>query len=284
MKFVKLKILIVILTAAVLMPTALAATTEPEPEKTPVQESLDELLSIRDDTSLSEEEKLGKELEIRKEILSEVLSLSLDEVAKLSAKLDGLPEFAKDSREKTLQDEFKADLENYTAYYEGQSKKLTELTTIDEAKTLAQEIKEYRADTYNLRIKETVNFVLIFYNEDVLKIATTRLDKISADIKKLEKLGYLKSGAFDSKLKEAADILNAAQLLQKEAKSAILTPPDEIQNTDETQNTEGVVGEPVVEEPIGPDKLIEESLGKVKSAYDIFLQIGKDLRKILGIE
>jgi len=265
-----------------LQPVLAAETTKPDTVN-PVETSVNELLTVRDDTSLSDEDKLLKEFELRKKILSEVLTLSIDEVAKLTAKVDALPEFAENSREKELRDEFKAVLETYTAYYTEQSKKLAELTKIDETKSLAQEIKDYRDNIYNPQIQKIVNFVLLFYNDDVLKIANTRLDKISADIKKLEKLGYIKAGIFASELKLAAETLSAARALLEEAKSAVLTTPKPEEETAlETRATP--TEEKEAQPPIEPNKLVEDSLNKVKSTYDIFLQISKDLRKLLGIK
>ncbi len=287
MKLQKFKISLIIFTAlimlqpALLKDAALAAETTKSGAVNPIATSLNELLTVRDDTSLSEKDRLLKELELRKKILSEVLTLSLDEVIKLTAKVDALPKFAEDSREKELRDGFKLNLESYTAYYTDKSKKLAELTTIDQIKSLAQKIKEYRDNAYNPQIKQIVNFLLLFYNEDVLKIANTRLDKISADIKKLEKLGYIKTGAFADELQLSAQTLSGARALLEEAKSAVLNPP-------KPEEALSIKAKPTPTEeaqsPVEPNKLVESSLNKVKSAYDTFLQISKSLRKILGIE
>ena len=283
MKLQSFKISIVVFATLIMLQPVLAAETTKPDTVNPVETSVNELLTVRDDTSLSEEDKLLKEFELRKKILSEVLTLSIDEVAKLTAKVDALPEFAENSREKELQNEFKAVLETYTAYYTEQFKKLAELTKIDETKSLAQEIKDYRDNIYNPQIQKIVNFVLLFYNDDVLKIANTRLDKISADIKKLEKLGYIKAGIFASELKLAAETLSAARALLEEAKSAVLTTPKPEEETAlETRATP--TEEKEAQPPIEPNKLVEDSLNKVKSTYDIFLQISKDLRKLLGIK
>ena len=280
MKLQKFKISLVIFTAIVMLQPvllrdrpALAAETTKSDAVNPIETSLNELLTVRDDTSLSEEDRLLKELKLRKKILNWALTSSLDEVTKLTAKIDALPEFAEDSREKELRDGFKLSLESFTAYYTDKSEKFTELTTIDQIKSLAQEIKDYRDNTYNPQIQQIVNFLLLFYNEDVLKIANTRLDKISADIKKLEKLGYVKTGAFANELKLAAQTLSDARALLEEAKNAVLSPP----KPEEETTLE-------VQLPVEPNKLVESSLNKVKSTYDTFLQISKSLRKILGIE
>ncbi len=259
---------------------ALAAETNKLEVLSPVENSINELLTVRDDISLTEAEKLVKDLEARKKILSEVLSLSLDEISKLTAKINNLPVFTEGSPEKELREEYKANLETYTAYYTEQSKKLAALTKIDEAKNLAQEIKDYRDKTYNPQVQKIVNFVLLFYNEDVLKVANARFEKISADIKKLGKLGYLKAGAFTNELKLAAENLSAARTFLEEAKNAVLAgQPESEKLTLKDAATRGQE-----QPPVEPNKLVESSLNKVKNTYEIFLQVGKDIRKLLGIK
>lgn len=273
--------MLIILQPALLRSEPVLATETAKPgAANPIESSVNELLTVRDNTSLSETKKLVKELEIRKKILNEVLSLSLDETNKLAAKINNLPVFAADSREKELRDEFKAVLEIFIAYYTEQFKKLAEFTKIDETKKLAQEIKDYRDNIYNPQIKKLASFLLLFYNEDVLKVANIRLDKISADIKKLEKRGYIKAGIFTSKLKLAAEILSAAETLLEEAKNAVLNPPEPEELILETRETIEKEEQSLIE----PNKLVEDSLNKVKSVYDIFLQVSKSLRKLLGIE
>ena len=121
--------------------------------------------------------------------------------------------------------------------------------------------------------------MLLFYNEDVLKVANARFEKISADIRKLGKLGYLKTGAFTNELKLAAETLNSARTFFEEAKSAVLAVPKPGESTLKDTATKEEE-----QTPVEPNKLVESSLNKVRNTYDIFLQIGKDIRKLLGIK
>ncbi|OGY60923.1 MAG: hypothetical protein A3F99_01690 [Candidatus Colwellbacteria bacterium RIFCSPLOWO2_12_FULL_43_11] len=299
MKIKKLTTLILVGVALLYLRPVLAETTTTEQTK-PVDESVNELLEIRDDTTLTEEEKLVKEFNGRKNILTEVITLSLDEIIKLKDKLKALGEFEDQSDEKLLQDKFNSSLDGYDAYYKDQTKKLETLTTIDEAKSLAQSIKDYRENTYNPEVQSAVDFILVFYNDDVLKTANSRLDKMSGDINKLEKLGYLKAGTFSAKLKEARETLADANDMNKRAKEAILaTAPREPKaettegdgletKTEEVTQPESTIpsneGDAEVEVIPTPGELITGSLNKVKGTYEIFLQIGKDLRKALGLK
>lgn len=296
MKFWKY-ILTVIMTAGTFgLPVALATDAPVSLATTSTTENITQLIQIKDDASISGADKEEKELEARLTIIKDVLKLSTDEIIKLQDKLHKLPQFADESRENVLKTEYQASLDDFSTYYADESKKLDDVKTNDDAKALAEELKEYRDATYNPEIKNIANFTILFYTADVVKLGKARLNKISGDISKLEKLGYFKTGTFTSKLKKARTLLDEADGLQQEAAEIILaplTPPapettetDAIQKDPTTQQTgDGTdTTTQVVEEPKDPGDLNSESLQDVKDTYDIFLQIGKDLKKYLGLK
>src|SRR3989344_2403441 len=126
MKIRYITTLILVTATLIYLRPVLAETTTNEETK-PVDESVNELLQVRDDTTLTEEEKLSKELESRKNILTEVINLSLDEINKLRDKLKALGEFKDESVEKILQDKFNSSLDEYASYYNDQTKKIETL-------------------------------------------------------------------------------------------------------------------------------------------------------------
>jgi hypothetical protein len=290
MKDAKLKLIIVSL-------IALIGANLPQPVSaseiaiaTPVEKSVDELLTTKDDTSLTPEEKLAKEIDNRGEILKEALISSLEEVSNIKTKLEKLPDLEKDSKEKELKDKFIEELTNYEIYYKEQGNNLDSLiansedneTLNEDLKKAIIELKNYRENIYNPRFQKMVEFLILFYSADVLQITQTRFDKISNDISKLEKLGLIKTGYSESSMEKAAQLINDAGVLQIKAKALILN--QDIPKKETADNTEEIIGdgkEPIPEPT--PRELIETSLNKIKSAYDIFLQISKDIRKTLGM-
>ena len=271
-------------------PMALAAETPVELLK-PVTDSVSQLIQIKDDSSLSGFAKDEKELEARLNIVKDVLKLSTDEIAKLQERLKRLPLFDDKSREKILKTEYQKSLDDFSIYYADVSKKLDNVKTNDDAKELAEDLKNYRDTTYNPEIKKIANFTILFYAADIVKTGKARLNKISEDISRLEKLGYLKTGVFADKLKKAKTLLDDADKLQQEAAAIILAVPKEADETVATV-TEQATGATntttdeikIVEEPKDPGDLTSQSLKNVKDTYDIFLQIGKDLKKYLGLK
>lgn len=278
-----------ILTTAVAIGTigtqvALASDTPTDPVKS-ATDNVSQLIQIKDDTSISGLAKDEKELEARLNIIKNVLKLSTDDVAKLQDKLNKLPKFDDKSQEKVLKTEYQKSLDDFSAYYDDMYKKLADIKTNDDAKALAEELKNYRDATYNPEIKKIANFTLLFYDADVIKTGKARLNRIIGDVSKLEKLGYLKSDVFSDKFKKAQILLDGADKLEQEAADLILaskTIEDTTQKDAIAQQT--IDGIKVAEKPKDPGDLTSKSLQNVKDTYDIFLQIGKDINKYLGLK
>ncbi len=290
MKSWKYILTVMVATGTIGTPVSLAMETPVEQLK-PVTDSVNQLIQIKDDSSLSWFAKDEKELEARLNIIKDVLKLSTDEIAKLQERLKRLPLFDDKSQEKILKTEYQKSLDSFSSYYADVSKKLADVKANDDAKALAEELKNYRDVTYNPEIKKIANFTILFYTADIVKTGKARLNKISEDISRLEKLGYLKIGVFEDKLKKAKTLLNDADKLQQEAVAIILAVPMEADETGATV-TEQATGSTntttdetkIIEEPKDPGDLTSQSLKNVKDTYDIFLQIGKDLKKYLGLK
>lgn len=246
--------------------TALAAGDE---AIQPVEKSLETLVTIRDDDTLPQAEKEQKELEARKAVLKEALSLSLQETKDLITRLEELS-FEEDSKEAGMRDAFIGALRSYAAYYEQQIVKVDGTRSSSEVKALAQEVRSYRETIHNPNTQRIVNFVLVFRNESLLSVARTRHSKIASDINKLEKKGFIEPGTFDERLAEARLDLDDAAALYTTARKEVL-------DEQTAGSTEG-------EERPATRETISASFDKIKEAYAIFLGISKEVRTILGID
>lgn len=255
------------------------STAEIKEQTSRVSESQDELASVKDDLTLSPEEKLAREIAARKKIVAEALALSLKEVESLKNGLLKLPRFEEGTREYFLTTEFLIKIVEYSDYYADKATALKNAANlkIDEVKSMAKDIITYRDTVYNPDLKKIVDFILVFYNQDAIATTNSRLEKINADIRKLEKLNLLKADLFKANLEKSAELIREALSLQAQAKALILAVPDE--------KTSGeAIAEPADEtKKPGANELITASLGKVKATYEVFLQISRDIKKAVGI-
>jgi len=252
------------------------------------QESPGTLLAESHDEALSEEERFVK----AKDGIILALTLATEKVAKLTVNLEER-EFDDGSMENELKNSFLLSLSKYGLYYSDKLTGAEVLTTLEDTQVLAQEVKDYRDTVYSPEVENIVQFILVFYSEDVIKIASERFEKISEDIETLESLGLIERGKFNDRLSNVSSLLGEANDFRAEAEGMILAPPeggDGAITTDETllaPTTEEVgvftSAETDVDEEDVPADPIEKSLNNVKAVYDIFLEISGVVRETLGL-
>ncbi len=259
-------------------------------------EEIDPLLAINEDGSLTDAEKFEK----AKAGLEMALSLALDKVAQLTTDLE-TRQFDEASREAEMRSLFIQDLSAYRTYYSETLTKAQTLENLGAVQALAQEVKNYRDATYTPGIEGIVEFVSVFYTEEVLRTARERFEKVSADIEKLETLGLIEIGTFNEQVVAIETLLKEAEDLRIQASDIILTVEDAATSTDlvveavETVTTTQaeVVETPIVEtgtstillpDEVTPRTLLQTSLGNVKGAYEIFLEISTSVRERLGLD
>lgn len=278
----KLYIPALLILLSIQAPHAIAA--EISPATASVKESVNELVTVRDNDMLTTEEKAQQELDARKKVIGEVLSLSITEVKNLEKDLKSLS-LKKDSREEGMRTAFMTAFSAYTAYFNQEKTKNDSITTIAESKALAQEIKTYREEIYNKQTQIIVEFVLLFRSEQALATTQARYEKIAADIANLEKKGYISEGKFVEPLKQAEKLIKDAIALTAQAKQIILASKEDTDESasDETSTSETSTVALKAETPTAR-ALIVKSFENIKDSYLIFLQIGTDVRTMLGIK
>src|SRR3990172_8768644 len=250
----------------------------------------DELfIAINQDESLTETERF----EMAKDGLGKALVLALEKVAQLTSDLDNR-QFDEGTRGAEVKALYLLDLVGYNTFYSEALATTPTLENLEAVQALAQKVKDYRDTTYTPGVENIVEFVLVFYSEDILKTATERFEKISADIEKLETLGLIDAGVFTEQINSINTLLTDAGDLRLQASEIILAvQPQEATTTVEAiaSSTEAEIDTlpltaetaEVVEE-VAPRMLLQTSLGNVKSAYELFLEISNSVKITLGLE
>lgn len=274
-----------------------------------VSNKVDELVELKDNDTLSDEEKEIKEIRIRKEALGKITDLSLLEIKNLEDKINSLS-FESDAQNK-IKEAFLEILNKNKVYSEDLKLKAeNEELTLEEVKDLAQEFKDWREENYNKHIKKLTVFILTFQEKNVLKTANIRLEKIIVDIKKLESAKIIKKEDTWKYIESAMKSLANAQILNSDAEETIIatiektiiniatstpeiameigtTTPEKI----ETKKAEQIEGPAlslaiqaatstpkIITEEESAQTLIEESLKEIKSAYTNFISISNKVK------
>lgn len=277
--------LILFLVTAFLWPSQVSLAVDLQNATGKIEQSHEDLLDARDNAVLSPEEELRQEIAARVKIVSGALALSLQEIGNLRNNLNGLPKFAADNREEILRQGFISDLKTFEDYYASKQDELNQTDfALDSIKSFAQTIIDYRDTIYNSKVSDIVDFSLFFYNEDAIATAKIRLSKIADNIKKLEKLSVIRTGYFNPSIIKATDLLKDSDTLDVKARVIILGAPSI--NSWQVPLTGSVTNPPQTMIQLAPPtgrELLVKSLGNIRSVYDIFVQIGKDTKRILGI-
>ncbi|KKU76870.1 MAG: hypothetical protein UY00_C0001G0005 [Candidatus Wolfebacteria bacterium GW2011_GWA1_47_6] len=225
-------------------------------------------------------------IEQRKDILAEIITASQSEVKNLQEKLTILD---LDEDWSLARKQFLTRLATSSAYYSSLEDRLTrETVTLDEVKSIAKELRDWRETVYTPELKVAGNMLLIYQTDDVRRIVQARNEKIANDIKKLDRQKLVNTdtlkkylGQADKSIKNAA-VLNTkakelyfietieplqSRTLHQEALTEVITPTDAV----------------IAEEPIDTQdqvrELSKEALKELKSAYELFFKMNDRIRK-----
>ena len=240
------------------------------------------------------------DLNARKKVLIEILETSQSEIEGLKNKLVGLN---LDNNWQKIRGRILDELSRSQAYYQFYENKINEGNiNLEEIKQLAADLKDWREKNYTQKLLEATNMILIFKDEGLLKVARERIDKISADIKKLDKQNIIKTDVLKIYLSEADKNLTGADDSKNKAKDlffktiteqittlpeqqlTVLTP--ENAKTGENQSSEKT-GEPA-KKSLSPEEIqnsvrdfIKESIKDLRSTYENFLQMNDKIKEYI---
>jgi len=264
-----------------------------------VTEKVGEISDVSENQVLSADEKEQKEVRIRKEALSKIFDLTLLEDKDLRNKLSGIKNLSPEQeiiREKLLG---MLD-ENENAYSEMRSR-LTDLTAVSEIKQLAIDFKDWRTAVYNPKFEKIVSFILVFQERAILATANDRLAKIMVDIERLETAKLLKKEDTENDISKIINTFRLAEQLNGQAEKLITETLSEELKTSQTAlvasskatSLTTIAASTTMEttlleatensEQPSVKALIEESLGHVRSGYNLFLEMAKLIRNKIGI-
>jgi len=231
----------------------------------------------------------NSEFESRKEALSDALNASHDELNELKDEINA--ERVDSDAWQKIKVELLNQADKLQAYYDEIGGKLNDKNIDSESiKSLANELKSWREKTFREYLKKSINFILIFEEANLLKIADSRSDKISSDISRLEKQSISKSKSlkplFDqaqTHLKLAHDLNDGAKKLlynyfELSSQQAADTKTSKGETELQTELPEIIQTE---KKPTDPQEIIrdmsQKSLEELKTAYTIFVKMSKAL-------
>lgn len=248
-----------------------------------VAEKIEDLAEVKEDDTLPYEERIRKEIQTRKEALLKIFELTLLEDEALKNKLNGIENL--NEIQKQIRDILLIALKENENAYQEMRKRLDGADNLKEIKQLAVDFKNWRAFVHNPKTEKIISFALVFQEKNVLGITRNRLEKIKADLEKLEKMKIIQKEDTGNLLAEAIGNIEKAENLNKQAKDALfLLLAKELYPLDNAATSTELMAAAVSEnEPPSVKSLVEESLKNIKEAYRIFIEISKVVKEKIGL-
>ncbi len=265
-----------------------------------IDKSVDTLLLVKDDRTLSSEERETQELALRRKIVREAIELSKREVVSVRERLESAR--TESDRLDTRRLRLEKELAAWEAYYAERLRAVETALTVGEVKKIAQAIQEARNEEQSSLVRSAFNLILVGQLSELVETAETRSEKIAVDLKKLERANVIKPGYFKKEAHEAARFIEAAKKLknqavnrltdeekafaagedEREAKTADpITKDPEATETPVIGSNEAREAEERIEVQPTTRELVEAAVVNLKSGYDAFLRISYAVKKIL---
>lgn len=247
-----------------------------------ITEKMEQIEGIKNNTTLTAEEKAIEETTIRKEILSKIFELTLLENQDLKTKLADVKNLTE--KEGGLRDNLLKMLKENELVYQLMQERLEKAQTLNEIKQLAADFKDWRALVYNPKVEKIVAFILVFQEERILEIARERLQKIAGSLEKLETTNILKKEDTAQLIQKAVKNLDEAEVLNDRAKKIIVY----LLNNELSQQIKWGIGDSLI---YSQDSFIttatvkinvNNSLEYIRSAYKLFIEIGNLVKQKLN--
>jgi hypothetical protein len=264
-----------------------------------VQKAFENAKQYLDELVTAKDENKSDDLTLRVETFRKVLDLSTAEVKDFEFKLLTVD---KDEAFEPWKEEAMKSLTGAKVFIDSQKELLTDPKSLDfsEVKAIAENFKAWREKEYLPLVSQAQNFLLVKQEAKAVGTAQARLGKITTDLKNIKQSKVTNSSEIKKLLDGSKNLIEEAADLNREAadrfietnvktaKNASSTEEETATSTlpAKTLATSTATSSPAdVSAEAAPivsiKDLVGSSLGKIKEAYQGFVDISNLVRKLL---
>lgn len=264
-------------------------------ETTPVEKALEGVKQTVDDLVSAKDEKTPQELPLRIQAFRKVLDLAIAEAKDLKVRL--LSEETEDSKLSALREELIKKISEALKNYEERAKKFSLLErdlNLEDIRLIAEDFQKNRESNFSVATQTAHDFLASRQIGRVLEIARARYDKIETDLKKMGK--NRTTDNLNSLLKKAKKNLESAEknsrLASERFEQEYLLPKKSAAESEAPATAsimaateESATSTPTSTAAISPvfppsiRDLVQESLTSVKDTYQVFIEMSAVVRK-----
>lgn len=261
-----------------------------------IQKAFEEVKTKLDDLVSAKDENLADDLALRIQAFKKVIEFSLEETKALKAKVlaaefDGVDQDTLATWKIRVAERF-SDAELYYTNTLEEFSTTTAPFDLAALKARAEAFKQWREVSFAPLADDAEALALVAGQRKTLEVAEARLAKIGGDVKKLERAKVKGAEKLSALLPQAAARLRLARDAYENAEHAlasrILPPPSDARTGEEEgeKNTgaEAKTLETSAVDIVAPPSIrneVKTSLEEVKRAYQIFIRMGAEAKKIL---
>ena len=228
------------------------------------------LFTFNIDRELTEKEKMEQELQTRKDAVSKIFDLTLMEQKDLLNRLSALKDLS-DAQKKMRSTLTNLLQENENIFTEINSR-LEGVESINDAKKLANDFKNWRTLVYNPKAEKVVAFTFVFHGENILATAKDRLERIAGDLSDYQNSLKETDEKSNELLNKAESNIREAEELSGQAQNLIMIALNN--SFSQIKNTKSVNRE--IARNISDSKIFtEKSMQYVRNTYNEFLELGR---------
>ena len=187
------------------------------------RDKVEQLVKIKDNSSLSDQDKTDAEISIKKEVLLNVLDLAQLQIKTVRTNLDGVT-FPDTEEWKAIKGNLYNELDAARDYYNSTESDINDNSalTLDDLKTMASDVEQHKVDSIDASVRNINDVILTFNVGDVLLLAQERLHKINSDITKIYAKRLTQSSTLKQMFFAASQSLDQARSLDDKAKEILL--------------------------------------------------------------
>lgn len=287
---------------------ALSASPARAEETKGVQKAYENAKQYLDDLVTAKDENQADDLDLRVETFRQVLDLAKAEAKDFEFKLITVD---KDEAFEAWKKEAMDGLTKDMVFIDSQKDLLGDSKSIDLAKVkeIAKNFKAWRDEEYLPLTSKIQDFLLVKQEAKAVQTAQTRLQKITADIKKIKQSKITDSKDIKNFLDKSRTLINQAAELNKKASDAFTERYVKSKNSSSTETvatstmatstisipildlaTSSIsnstssptdISVPILPPIVSIKDLVRSSLDKIKESYQGFIDISNLVRKLL---
>jgi hypothetical protein len=294
---------IIIIAITGLNTTPAFAASEVDSKLSETKEAVQKLLQVKDDTTISEEDRARLELQLKKSIISGIIDISSAQLKEAREQLRKLS-FPASEDWNDIKDAAFASLDAYEKFYrEAKTELQTSGMTLEKTTILARKLEEKKTGEIDAFVREISNIGAVFGISDVLKLGDERLKKVGDDVEKVYAQKLVQKTELRNSLQKASQALAAGRQTNNRTKEIILHlyEPGEAASSSKsfhaalendvraylrgkTGTSTATATSSALKEVSKMQKeeylqeLIRKSAEQVRDAYDIFLQMSVSVK------